>query len=266
MASTEASGSLASWTLRVGVAMEFIGHGALGLGRVAAWAPYFAVIGLSRQAAFTLMPVIGCVDVALGFAVLVYPARSLALYMAVWALATALLRPLAGESVWEVVERAGNYGAAAALFLMATPHGCRSWFSRPTFGSVSVFSQNQVRWTLRLTSAGLLIGHGLLGLCVQKATLGNQYAALGISAPWFEPAVGLFECALAVAVLLRPGCGLLLLVLAWKLVTEALAPLSGTPIWVFVEHGGSYAAPLALALLVREGAEPAPLPFRPSRA
>ncbi len=43
--------------------------------------------------------------------------------------------------------------------------------------------------------------------------------------------------------------GLLLFVFAWKLGTEALRPLAGEPVWEFIERGGSYGAPLALAWL-----------------
>jgi hypothetical protein len=250
--------------LRLGVAMEFIGHGALGLSRVAAWTSYFAVFGIPRETALAVMPWIGGLDVMLGIAVLFYPARALVLYMAAWALGTALLRPLAGESLWEAVERAGNYGAAAALFLMAG--GQASWFGRPRFGPLRTRSQSQVCWTLRLTTAALLLGHGLLGLAVHKAMLGSQYAVLGIRSPAFESAVGAFECLLAAAVLVRPGFGLLLFVVAWKLATEALAPLSGTPGWVFVEHGGSYAAPLALAALLWEREAPSTVPLGASPA
>jgi hypothetical protein len=40
-----------------------------------------------------------------------------------------------------------------------------------------------------------------------------------------------------------------MLVFVWKLGTEALRPLAGEPIWEFIERGGSYGAPLALAWL-----------------
>jgi len=49
---------------------------------------------------------------------------------------------------------------------------------------------------------------------------------------------------------------LLLLVAAWKLATEALFPLTGAPIWEFIERGGSYAAPLALAALMARRTAP----------
>ena len=54
----------------------------------------------------------------------------------------------------------------------------------------------------------------------------------------------------ALVVALRPSPSLLFGVMAWKMATEALYPISGTPIWEFVERAGSYAAPLALALIL----------------
>lgn len=240
-----------AWILRVGVAMEFIGHGALGIRHVPAWVPYFGVVGIPSHTAYTLMPLVGAADVALGLAVLIRPVRRVILYMAAWGLFTAILRPLAGESGWEAVERAGNFGAAAALYLMARG-GEGSWLRYPDF-ALGGGTRTRVSWALRLTTAGLLFGHGALGLLVRKPLLGAQYAAVGLPEPWMEPLVGGFEIALALAVLVRPGFGLLAIVFAWKLATEALSPMTGSPLWVFVEHGGSYAAPLALAFLDRHG-------------
>jgi hypothetical protein len=64
-----------------------------------------------------------------------------------------------------------------------------------------------------------------------------------------RPWAGWFECALGLLVLAWPGRGVLVFVFAWKLGTEALRPLAGEPIWEFIERGGSYGAPLALAWL-----------------
>src|SRR3954452_12313716 len=91
----------AYWALRLGAALCFIGHGAFGFITKAAWIPYFAVVGVPAAWAWKLMPLIGAVDVLAAMAVLFAP-RGLPLsYMALWAFWTALLRPLAGESVWE---------------------------------------------------------------------------------------------------------------------------------------------------------------------
>jgi hypothetical protein len=239
-----------SWVLRVGVFMEFIGHGALGITRVAAWSSYFAVVGIPKVTALQLMPLVGAFDVAMALIVLFYPVRGVILYMAAWGLWTAILRPLAGESAWEAIERTGNYGVLCALFLLASGGGWRSWL-RFQLVDMDVRLRSKIAWILRLTTVLLLAGHGALNLLVRKPALVAQYEMLGLHGPWVESLVGAFECVVALAVLLQPGFGLLLLVLAWKLSTEALSPMGGLPIWVFIEHGGSYAAPLGLALLLK---------------
>jgi hypothetical protein len=245
------------WILRIGVAMEFIGHGALGLLHLApTWTSYFAVVGISKDTALRLMPIVGAFDISMALAALFYPMRGLILYMAAWGLWTALLRPLAGESAWEAVERAGNVGAPLALFLLAKG-GARSWSTFRLPEALDGATRRRLCRIFQWSTVLLLLGHGLLGLWVRKPLFGVQYAAIGLHGSWIEPVIGGFECALALAVLVQPAFGLLLFVLAWKLATEALSPMAGAPIWVFIEHGGSYAAPLALALLQQRHDQPA---------
>src|SRR4029079_3526521 len=145
----ESAGSLSAsilltsyWALHVGAALCFIGHGAFGLIGKSAWLPYFAVLGIPESWAWRLMPVIGAVDVSVGMAVLFAP-RGLPLgYMVVWALWTALLRPLAGESVFEALERAGNYGVPLALLcLTAIP---QSWRGATKLLSVSMADERTI--------------------------------------------------------------------------------------------------------------------------
>jgi hypothetical protein len=240
------------WILRIGVAMEFIGHGMLGVLHLApAWTNYFAVVGISKNAALAWMPLVGAFDVTMALAVIFYPVRGVILWMAAWGLWTAILRPLAGESTWEVVERAGNYGTPLALFLLAKGGGAGSWLSFRLSEALDGARLNRYCWLLRLSTVLLLTGHGALNLLVRKPVFAVQYSMLGLHFPWAEPLVGGLECVLALAVLIRPAFGLLVGVFAWKLATEALSPMAGSPVWVFIEHGGSYAAPLVLALLVR---------------
>src|SRR5215510_14858039 len=104
----------AYWLLRVGAAMCFIGHGAFGFITKAAWLPYFGVVGIPEAYAWKIMPIIGVVDVTAGMAVLFAPRGLPLVYMVIWATWTALLRPLAGESAFEAIERAGNYGVPLA--------------------------------------------------------------------------------------------------------------------------------------------------------
>ena len=239
-----------SWLLRAGAGMCFVGHGAFGILRKPEWLPYFEVVGIPAGLAAALMPIIGFVDIAVGIAVFLSPRPVFLLYMAGWALWTALLRPLAGESVWETLERAGNYGVPFALLLLAgIPATCGAWFARMATGPVSIQRLRQTATTLRLTTAMLLAGHGALGALTGKALLATHYAAIGVP-PSAVVVVGWAEMALAAAVLLRPGVALLLFVCAWKLATESLFPISGARMWEFIERGGSYAAPLGAAVLI----------------
>jgi hypothetical protein len=239
--------SVAYWSLRAGAAFCFIGHGAFGFITKEAWLPYFGVVGIPERLAWGLMPVIGAVDVMIGMSVLFAPRALPLLYMTFWGLWTALLRPLAGESVFETLERAGNYGVPFALILLTgLPRSRRDLFRQadlPRQHADTTSVERVLKWTTCL----LLIGHAALGLSGTSLLL-SHYESAGLPAS-AATAVGLFELLLAAAVATRPMVGLLLFVAVWKLGTELLFISAGAPLWEVVERAGSYAAPLALAAL-----------------
>ena len=244
---------LASVILRGGAALCFIGHGAFGFITKAAWLPYFAVAGIPETAAWQLMPWIGAVDVLAGMAVLFAPRRLPILYMVIWGTWTAMLRPLAGESVFEALERAGNYGVPLALLLMSgglqlSRQSLLTSLGEPVCDGRTL---GVVRAVLRWTTCLLLLGHGALGV-MGKEMLDVHYAAIGFPATT-TVVIGWFELALAAAIALRPVVAVLVFVAAWKLTTESLFLFAGAPIWEVVERAGSYAAPLALAVLLAVG-------------
>jgi len=108
----------AEWVLRIAVAGEFIGHGIFALQQKAGWLEYFAAVGIGPDAAMTLMPIVGILDITLAILVLVKPVRIALLWMVFWGFWTALLRPIAGEPIWDFVERWANWGAPLALYYM----------------------------------------------------------------------------------------------------------------------------------------------------
>ena len=248
------------WVLRLGVAGEFIGHGWVGTGRPAAWLPFFQVFGFSPDFANAIMPVIGAWDIGVGLLMLALPVRWLLIWTAFWGLFTAFLRPLAGQGWLEFLERAGNYGVPLALLLLAGvhPYSQSVWnWLRPTRlqPTVSRAQALRVAWVLRFTVAGLLIGHGGIGVFRHPQAWTAYFTVLGINAAAVADrslieTVGWVEIALGTVVLIRPFRGLLLFVFCWKLATEFLRPLAGEEIGQFIERSGSYAAPIALALLV----------------
>jgi hypothetical protein len=117
--------------LRVACAAEFVGHGAFGIITKAAWVPYFGVVGIPPEVAWKLMPLVGTVDITIGLLVgIVGPVRSVLLYMAVWGLVTATIRPLAGEPIWEFIERIPNWAIPLAFLWVRGPgRSRREWFS-----------------------------------------------------------------------------------------------------------------------------------------
>jgi hypothetical protein len=240
----------AYWILRVGAALCFIGHGAFGFITKAAWLPYFAVVGIPESLAWKIQPLVGAIDVLAAMAVLFAPRGLPLVYMSVWALWTALLRPMAGQDGWEAVERAGNYGVPFALLVLTgLPTSIRNLFTRRDGKAFAESSVERVRVILKWTTVLLLLGHGALGALSGKELLTSQYASIGLPGST-TMMLGWFEIALAVAVAIRPISGLLLFIAAWKLGTESLFVVTGAPIWEVVERAGSYAAPLALAVLM----------------
>lgn len=246
------SANTLDWTLRVGAAMCFVGHGAFGVMTKPAWVAYFAVVGIGPGAAFAWMPVIGAVDILIGCLVLVSPRPAVALWMAGWGVWTALLRPLAGEPVWEALERAGNYGVPLSLWLRMAPAATwRGLLAPGRFPAPTPATARSARVVLTATVVLLLVGHGALSLAGKPAFVYNLASVLPANAASVLPVLGWFELALAAAVGVRATVPLLLFVALWKVATEALFVSAGAPLWEWIERGGSYAAPVALAILIR---------------
>jgi hypothetical protein len=251
----------AHWTLRLGAAACFIGHGAFGIITKEAWVPYFGFAGISRDLAFTLMPVVGTIDIAAGMLVLLSPRPIVLAYMTVWALWTALLRPLTGDSIFETLERAGNYGVPLALLLLVgVPSRWRDWLRPSQVSSRAergICSQTPLVMRVLLVSTALLLfGHGALA-AQGKPILAFHLSVVGFPADALT-LIGYAEMSAALLLLtftslsagVWPSASLLIAIAAWKLATESLFPAAGAPIWELVERGGSFAAPIALALLL----------------
>ena len=120
-----------AWILRVAVFGEFLGHG------VFAWQlkPRFlemlaAMTGIAGSLANTLMKVVGAFDIFVAFLVLVKPIRVILVWGALWGLLTAVARPIAGDPIWDFVERWPNWGVPLALlYVRGLPKTSKEWFS-----------------------------------------------------------------------------------------------------------------------------------------
>lgn len=127
----------------------------------------------------------------------------------------------------------------------------REWFAPIDRPALCPETARVLALVLRWTTGLLLIGHGGYGTYLHKPMLVQQVASIGQGHPQeVVTLVGLLEILLGIGILARPFGPVLLFVAGWKVLTELLYPLSGAPIWEFIERGGSYVAPLALYVLL----------------
>ena len=237
------------YTLRIAVVMCFIGHGSFGIITKEIWCNYFAVFGIGKTLAYQLMPWLGCIDIAFGVLMLVYPMRIILLWLVIWGIVTAMLRPLSGEPFAEFIERAGNFGAPLALLMLSGGVNLRGLFT-PVDSNTEIPAevlQKAITW-LKLIVFLLLAGHGWLNLVEKKGLIG-QYTSLGFNNPAFVAhLVGAVEIAAAASVLIKPIRPIILTFLVWKMASELFYPHWEALEWI--ERGGSYGCILALWLLI----------------
>ncbi len=106
-------------------------------------------------------------------------------------------------------------------------------------------------WVLRIGIAGEFFGHGVFALGAKAGWL-PYFTAVGITentARILLPLIGSMDLLVALLILIYP----MRLVIAWATVwgfwTALLRPISGEPIWDFVERWANWAAPMALLCL-----------------
>jgi hypothetical protein len=120
----------AEWILRIGIFGMFLGHGIFAVGVKEGWIKYLTAVGFSPAGAATILPIIGYLDIAVAFCVLFWPIRAVLACAAFWAFATALIRPVGGDPIWDFVERWANWAAPLALLMLqGIPKTFKEWFS-----------------------------------------------------------------------------------------------------------------------------------------
>jgi hypothetical protein len=106
------------YVLRFGIACTFLGHGMNALSIKQNWIPLLTVYGFSVEQSRMIMPLIGILDVIVALLVLIYPIRIVIRWAIFWTFLTALTRFIAGEGVWEFIERGANWTAPLSLLLL----------------------------------------------------------------------------------------------------------------------------------------------------
>lgn len=272
------------WTLRVTAALCFIGHGTWGLITKAGWLPFFASQGIEPGVAWGLQPLIGAFDILMAVILLWKPNRTVLIWMFLWALWTAILRPLAGNlekvlidgewvvrlatdsmhvakmQTWEFWERAGNWFPPFLLLLMGggfavTRKDLFSSYNEPEIKDSMI---DTLFFLLKTCLALLLIGHAGFGFAVEKKMLIDHWQSIGVNADVaFITKVGYAEFALGLLVFIAPLRPFILIALGWKLFTEFLyvpadtvAGMGLVNIFEWIERWGDYGVPLCMLYIL----------------
>ena len=223
------------WVLKIACGLNFLFHGAWGIVGKEAWIPFFGFAGIGEESAVILQRMVGVMDITLGLIVLFMPTRWAILWIFLWAVWTASLRPLTGSAWWYFFERAGNYGPPLAFFLYAGwGKTVKDWL-RPI--QTFTLTQNKIeviKWVLTWSIAAQLIAHGLYGVVEAKPLLMGHYAAVGLPGPWMDPesfliATGWVEIGLGALILLKPVRAAVVLIIG-KFLSGSSIPSPGCPL------------------------------------
>lgn len=237
--------------LRITIFFCFVGHGAWGIITKEGWLPFFNSMGIPDSISWYLMPIIGTMDLVLGLIVILRPSRLFLIWMSIWTFWTALLRPLAGYTMWEIWERAGNFFPPIIFIVLfgAFTLNKNDLFAHLKKPKLNPQSINSVSILLRISLFLLLLGHAGFCYFVQKPSLLTHFSMMGFPEDYTTLIyVGFFEFILAFFALFSQSIVFYSFVIFWKVLTELLYPIAGNFIDVFetIERFGDYGVPFAI--------------------
>jgi hypothetical protein len=109
----------------------------------------------------------------------------------------------------------------------------------------------KVEWILRVGVFGSFLGHGVFALQAKQGWI-PYFTSVGITeslANTLLPLIGIMDVAVALMALFWPIRLVLGWAAFWGMLTALIRPVSGEPIWDFIERWANWAAPLALLYL-----------------
>ena len=106
------------WVLKIGVFGIFLGHGLYAFQIHPSWILFLETVGFPTISAIKIMPYIGSLDILVAISVLIKPLRFILIWAVFWAFLTALIRPIAGGSILDFIERSGNWATPLALLIL----------------------------------------------------------------------------------------------------------------------------------------------------
>ena len=118
------------WVLRIAIFGTFLGHGVFALQLKSSFLVLIeGMSGISGQLAENLLVTIGVIDIITAIFAIVFPFRLLLMWAIGWGVLTGIARPVAGDPIWDFIERWANWGAPLALlYLRQLPTNLKELF------------------------------------------------------------------------------------------------------------------------------------------
>lgn len=118
--------------------------------------------------------------------------------------------------------------------------------------NIKTSNVKKIDWVLRIAIFGIFLGHGALALQLKPAFLTLIEGMSGISGPLAENllvTIGITDIITAILAIVYPFRLILMWATAWGFLTALARPVSGEPVWDFIERWANWGAPLALLYL-----------------
>ncbi len=114
------------------------------------------------------------------------------------------------------------------------------------------FNMKNLKYLLRMAIFLTFLGHGI------SAIKGNDLWLAYLEVVGFSlekskeliPIIGIFDVIIAFIILLKPYKYVVLWAVIWAFSTALIRPISGEPIWEFIERGSNWITPLILYILI----------------
>lgn len=110
----------------------------------------------------------------------------------------------------------------------------------------------RIEWLLRIGVFLTFVGHGYFAF-IGKAQWVKYLTVFGFSdatALNLMTYIGVIDFIIAAVVLFKPHKYVVFYAFVWAFSTALVRPISGEPIWDFIERGANWAAPLCLYLIL----------------
>ncbi|MDH5399610.1 MAG: hypothetical protein OEX02_15780 [Cyclobacteriaceae bacterium] len=111
-----------------------------------------------------------------------------------------------------------------------------------------------IEWALRISIACTFIGHGVFALNVNPKWL-NYLTTIGFSldmARYIMPYIGVLDIFVGLHTIALPRKYILIWATFWAFSAALIRPISGEPIWSFIERAANWTAPLVLLLIIHQ--------------